>query len=224
MIEEIFKDVPDYEGIYQVSNLGRVKSIKFNKEKILKPSVNNRGYSYVNLCNKEKVKNVRIHQLVAITFLNHELCGYKLVVDHKDNNPLNNNVNNLQLVTARYNSSKDKKGGSSNYTGVSWDKDSNKWASQIKINGKSKNLGRFNSEKEASEYYQAALKSIEEGTEIKVKKPKFSSKYKGVSWNKASNKWMSSIEINGKQKYLGYFSCELAANHAYQKKLAEISK
>jgi len=116
---EIFKDIPGYEGIYQVSDLGRVKSLKFNKEKILKPGVNNHGYYTVVLC-KGKRKTINVHQLVAMAFLNHEPCGYNgLIVDHKDNNPLNNRLSNLQLISQRENTSKDKK-GSSKYTGVSW--------------------------------------------------------------------------------------------------------
>jgi len=50
---EIFKDIPGYEGVYQVSNLGRVKSLKYNKEKLLKPPVNNKGY-YTVFVVKEK--------------------------------------------------------------------------------------------------------------------------------------------------------------------------
>lgn len=214
---EIFKDIPSYEGMYQVSNLGRVKSLKLNGEKILKPVIGRNGYLQVKLCNKEKQKNVKIHQLAAMAFLNHTPCGHKIVVDHKNNDKQDNRLSNLQLISQRENASKDKK-GSSKFTGVYWKKEDNKWSSQIIINGKKKYLGLFNSEVEASEYYQAALKSIEEGTEIKIKKPKTSSKYKGVYWSKNSNKWASSITINGKSKHLGSFNCELAAHHAYQKK------
>ena len=220
---EVFKDIPGYEGMYQVSNLGRVKSFKLNGEKILKQGIGGNGYFLVNLCNEGKRKNVNVHQLVAITFLNHTPDGYKLVVDHIDNNPLNNRLENLQLVTARYNLSKDRS-GSSKYTGVCWHKHDNKWKSQIKINDKMKKIYSFDSEEEASMYYQDALRSIEEGTEVKVKKPEFSSKYKGVCWNKNSNKWLSRITVNGKSKSLGLFNCELTAAAAYQKKLAEISK
>jgi len=222
---EIFKDIPGYEGMYQVSNLGRVKSLKCNREKILKLGVNNRGYLRVGLCNRGKIKTIQIHQLVAIAFLNHTPDGtMKIVVDHKDNDKLNNRLSNLQLISTRENSSKDKKGGTSKYTGVSWVKERNKWKSQITINGKIKRLGYFNSEEEASKYYQDALKSIEEDTEVKINKPKTSSKYKGVTWVKERNKWKSQITINGKIKHIGSFKCELAAHHAYQKKLAEISK
>ena len=221
---EVFKDIPGYEGIYQVSNLGNVKSFKLNKEKILKPGIGGNGYLYVILYNEEKVKNIQIHQLVAMAFLNHTLDGtMKIVVDHKDNNKLNNRLSNLQLVSQRENLSKDRN-GTSKYTGVCWSKQRSKWVSQIRINGKLKHLGYFDSEEEAGKYYQNALKSTENATEVKVKKPKFSSKYIGVTWHKNSNKWLSRITVNGKQKNIGLFSCELAASAAYEKKLAEISK
>jgi hypothetical protein len=222
---EIFKDIHGYEGMYQVSDLGRVKSFKLNKERILKPGISRNGYLHVVLCNEGKQKNVKIHKLVAMAFLNHKPDGTnKIVVDHLNNIRTDNRLENLQLISNRENCSKDRKGFTSKYTGVSWSKASNKWLSIIEINGKIKHLGVFNSEEEAGQYYQDALKSIEEGTEIKVKKPKTSSKYKGVNWNKNNNKWKSQIRINGKKKYLGYFKCELAAAAAYQKKLAEISK
>ena len=232
MEKEIFKDVPNYEGRYQISNLGRVKSlpkewvngfggVNSHNGKILKLSLGSHGYLHVNLCNEGKMKTIQIHQLVAITFLNHERCGHKLVVDHKDNNPLNNRLENLQLLSNRENTSKDR-GGSSKYTGVAWDKNRNKWQSRIIINGKAKYLGSFDLEEEASEYYQDALKSLENNTEIKVKEVAFSSKYKGVCWDKNGNKWKSQIIINGKIKYLGSFNCELPAAAAYQKALLKV--
>jgi len=221
---EIFKDVPGYEGSYQVSDLGRVKSLKFNREKILKPSVNNKGYLCLNLCDKEKVKNVKIHQLVVMAFLNHAPDGtMKIIVDHIDNDKLNNRLSNLQLISVRENTSKDRK-GSSKYTGVCWSKNSNKWMSSIEINGKSKFLGYFDLEEEANKYYQNALKSIEEGTEVKIKKHKYSSKYKGVFWRKQRSKWVSQIRINGKLKHLGSFDSEEEASKYYQDALIKLNK
>ena len=153
---EIFKDIPGYEGIYQVSDLGRVKSLRFNKEKILKPTVGSHGYYTVGLC-KGKRKTISVHQLVAMTFLNHKPDGTtKVVVDHIDNNPLNNRLYNLQLVTNRENTSKNRN-GTSKYTGVCWSKRDNKWRSEIRINGKKKHLGRFNCELAAAAAYQKEL-------------------------------------------------------------------
>ena len=67
-MEEIWKDKKDYEGSYQVSNLSRVKSIKFGKERILKQKIR-RGYYYVGLSKNGKVKNYFVHRLVAEAFL-----------------------------------------------------------------------------------------------------------------------------------------------------------
>ena len=161
-MQEIWKDVPSYEGLYQVSNLGNVKSLKRKgrgEDKLLKTTIN-RYYYTVKLYSRSKTKTFKVHQLVAMAFLNHEPCGYEVVIDHIDNNPLNNNVNNLQLITQRENASKDRKCGTSKHIGVSWHKQNKKWHSRITINNKCVNLGFFSSELEASEVYQNALKSI----------------------------------------------------------------
>jgi hypothetical protein len=154
---EIWKDIEGYNG-YQVSNYGRVRSLKFNKEKLLSLNVANTGYRMVGL-HGEKYKRFTVHSLVAIAFLGHKPNGYKIVVDHIDNNPLNNNVENLQLITNRENISKQKP-KTSQYTGVSWLKSKKRWVAQITINRKTIRIGRFKSELEASEAYQNKLKSI----------------------------------------------------------------
>ena len=160
---EIYKDIEGYEGLYQISNLGRVKRLerfslnnKKLKEKYLKNTLDNRYYR-VGLSKESKSKIFNVHQLVAVAFLNHVIDGHNIVVDHIDNNPLNNSFENLQLVTSRYNSSKDKKGYSSRYTGVSWAKNSKKWRVRLMINGKNKHIGLFTNEHEAHLAYQNAL-------------------------------------------------------------------
>jgi hypothetical protein len=168
-MEEIWKDVIDYEGHYKVSNLGRVKSLPreikkngfyISKEKILKTNANNGGYLYVNLFKDKTGKSFYIHRLVAIFFLNHKPDGtQKIVVDHIDSNKLNNKVENLQLISQRENISKTKR-GSSKYTGVSWSKLDKKWRSSILINKKRIHLGLFNTEEEAHNAYQNKLKQI----------------------------------------------------------------
>lgn len=110
MNKEIWKDVPGYEGLYQVSNLGRVKSvdrtiIKKNgisqhfKSKIISVWISD--YIYVWLSKNGKGKTYAIHNLVAKAFLpnaKNELC-----VNHKDENKHNNNVNNLEWCNYIYN-------------------------------------------------------------------------------------------------------------------------
>ena len=167
---EVWKDVVGYKSLYQVSNFGNVKSLeryvkgkienRLQKENILsKRLVGDIGNQYyaVTLCNNKDRKQVKVSVLVAMAFLNHIPNGYVgFTVDHIDNNPLNNNVNNLQVITKRENSSKDRK-GISKYTGVTFNKKSNKWRSQIWIDGKNKTLGIFDDELEAHRAYQKEL-------------------------------------------------------------------
>jgi len=163
---EVWKDIPEFEGIYQVSNLGNVKSLNYRKKGIIKmlcKSLNTNGRYRVNLCkNGRCFPNSKIHQLVAIAFLNHKPCGHKIVVDHIDNNKENDKLYNLQLISNRENTVKDIKIGTSKYTGVSWNKRQGKWRGAISVNGKIKHLGYFTDEKKAAETYKNELKKINE--------------------------------------------------------------
>ncbi len=108
---EIWKDIKGYEGYYQISDSGRVKSLKRKakhssgngyrtvNEIILKSIIDASGYVKVNLNKDGKIKTFTVHQLVAITFLNHMPCGHNLVVDHVDNDKLNNNVQNFVFLS-----------------------------------------------------------------------------------------------------------------------------
>jgi hypothetical protein len=168
-MEEIWKDIPNYEGLYQVSNFGRVKSLPrkvynskgfyITKERILKAGLS-RKYFCVVLSNTINFKTFKVHQLVAISFLNHTIDRkQKLVIDHINNIQTDNRVENLQIITQRKNCSKDAK-GSSKYTGVSWCKFKKKWVTRFKINGKYLHLGYFTNELDASNAYQNKLKEI----------------------------------------------------------------
>jgi hypothetical protein len=232
---EIWKDIPEYEGTYQVSDIGNVKSLgrevlrngntMIIKEKILKPSPNNQGYLLVGLCSNSLKKNMKVHVLVAMAFLNHKPDGtHKIVVDHINNNKLDNRLVNLQLINHRENTSKDRKNGTSKYTGVCWQKLNNKWQAEITINGKKKYLGLFTDEYEAHLLYQKALKMYHEGDLSFMRPKEFSSKYKGVFWHKSLNKWVAQINVDGKRKYLGSFTDEYEAHLAYQKALNEHKK
>ena len=100
-MEEIWKDVKGYEGLYQVSNLGNVKSIR--KNIIKKPSRLPKGYLQMRLSKNGKNKYISIHRLVAQAFIpniNNYPC-----VNHKDCNPQNNKVNNLEWCTYKENNS-----------------------------------------------------------------------------------------------------------------------
>jgi len=159
MIEE-FRDVDGYDGVYQVSNLGRVKSLKFGKERILKDSIRGDGYIRFFLCKDNKRNSRSAHQLVAVAFLGHKPCGFELVVNHINFDKTDNRVENLEIVTNRENSNRKHLKSSSIYTGVCWYKRDKKWSSQIRINGKLKYLGHFTDEIEASNAYQTALKQL----------------------------------------------------------------
>ena len=161
-MEEIWRDIPEYTGIYQASNLGRIKSIINNKEHIKKFSTDSSGYFIIRAFKNKKGVTKRVHKLIAMAFLNHNPDGYNEVVDHINNNKKDNRSTNLQLVSQRYNSSKDKINKSSKFTGVTYRYKRFKWESSIKINGKSHFLGMFNSEEEAHLAYQNKLKTIEQ--------------------------------------------------------------
>lgn len=102
-MKEIFKDIAGYEGLYQVSNLGRVKSLGNNeerKDKILKPGINH-GYCIVELSKNNNKRKFSIHRLVAESFLDNP---NKLPqVNHIDQNKQNNRVDNLEYCTSKYN-------------------------------------------------------------------------------------------------------------------------
>lgn len=98
--EEIWKYVDGYTE-YQVSNTGKVKSLKFGKERILKVRNSSNGYLYVSLCGNGVVSQQRVHRLVANAFLPNPLNLPQ--VNHKDENTKNNCVFNLEWCTSEYN-------------------------------------------------------------------------------------------------------------------------
>ena len=109
---EIWKDIKGYESLYQISNTGKIKSLQryvcskngskqLIKEKIRKTSITTAGYEYVVLANKGKNKTLLVHRLVAETFLPNPF-NLKCV-NHKDENKHNNNINNLEWCTRKYN-------------------------------------------------------------------------------------------------------------------------
>lgn len=105
---EIWEDVSGYEGLYQVSNLGRIKRILFinnkiikTEEKILKCQVSKKRRVYVSLYKNNKRKNCMVHRLVAQAFIPNS--DNLPQVNHIDGNSKNNNANNLEWCTAKYN-------------------------------------------------------------------------------------------------------------------------
>lgn len=127
-----------------------------------KLKLNTQGYKRLKIQIKGKERKlVFLHQLVASAFLNYEFENYpKIVVDHLDNNPLNNNLNNLQVVTQRENITKSKKINRLLPSGVRLHKKSNKYQARIYINKKQISLGYYNDIESASQAYQTKLKSL----------------------------------------------------------------
>ena len=166
---EEFKDIAGYEGMYQVSNLGRVKSLARKdsagrniQEKIRKTQLNSNGYPQCCLSKNGSTKTRVIHKLVAIAFLGHIPQGRSIHINHIDFDRTNNNVKNLEITTPRENGNKKHLKSSSKYTGVCLHKATNKWSAQIYLNGKIKYLGLFKCEIAASVAYQKALNTFNE--------------------------------------------------------------
>jgi len=153
---ETFKDIPSWEGIYQVSNTGRVKSLprKWSPRKtFLSPSTSHDGYLKVVLQGSGRKWGVEINRLMALTFLDADYVSKGLVCDHIDRNRANNNLSNLRIVPFRKNSQNTCT--SKKLIGAYKRPKSNRWRSQIYLNGKIKHIGDFDTEVEASDAYFA---------------------------------------------------------------------
>lgn len=223
---EVWKDIPDLIGRYQVSDLGRIKSLSrvkkngqgswLTKTFILKTQLSKRGYICFTTIVNGKYKTFSVHQLMSICFLNHKPDGtFKIVVDHKNGCRIDNRLNNLQLITNRENVSKGiRPNKKSKYVGVA-SIPNGSFTSRLIHLGEIINLGTFKTEEEASEYYQNALKAIENGKEIVSAKKIKSSKYLGVTFVSRKQKWASEYYYSEtrKSKRIGYFITE---NEAYE--------
>jgi hypothetical protein len=99
-MKEIWRDIPNYEGYYQASTYGNVRNIKTGI--ILKPYINKKnGYAYINLSKNGLSKTIRMHRIIALTFVKNKLN--KPCINHKDGNKENNCVSNLEWCTQKEN-------------------------------------------------------------------------------------------------------------------------
>lgn len=168
-MQEYWKDICGYEGIYEISNYGNIISlereedcfrrgklhrrIRFQKD--CRPALS-KGYYTVSLSKNGIKKTHQIHSLVAENFIGKRPEG--MVIDHIDNNPLNNYYKNLEYVTVRENCQRGKncylkKDKSSSFKGVSWHEGAERWRSHIFFNKKTIHLGSFMTEDEAFDAY-----------------------------------------------------------------------
>lgn len=167
MQEETWKDIPYFDGSYQVSSLGRIKSTRryvlnngfksLIRERILKQQKNRKNYNVVSLSFNRKKSTMIVHRLVAICFI--ENPSNKSQVNHIDFDKDNNKIYNLEWNTNRENAHhfRSQKKSTSKYVGVHYSKKNKKWTAQISIIGKTYSLGVSNDEDEAHKLYKRAL-------------------------------------------------------------------
>ena len=175
-MEEVWKPIKGYGGMYEISNAGRVKGLERKRwngkcwvikpERILKPGYTN-GYPKVILSVNGNHKNAKIHLLVWDAFGDKPRNGHKLQVDHKDNNRRNPKIDNLQLLDNRHNQIKDirKRKKNSEHIGVSsylsQDKKRTYYVARIYVNGKSRVIGHSRNEIDLVNVYKQAKGELE---------------------------------------------------------------
>lgn len=163
-IIETWRPVKNYEGFYEVSSLGRVKSLaridaigRKKKEMILKNTLNSLGYCTVGLCEEGSIRTSKVHKLMQFAFGLGEGD-----IDHINRIRNDNRLDNLRICTRSQNAanSKSRKGATSRFKGVFWYKPLKKWQVQIRKDGRSYYLGRLTDEKEAARVYDESAKEM----------------------------------------------------------------
>lgn len=174
-IVEEFRDIPDYEGLYQASTFGRIKSLSKNGkiDRILKASADTKGYLRVCIRKEGKQAASVVHIIVAKTFIPNP--ENKPQVNHKKGIKTDNRVSELEWMTNRENCEhyRIKQKTSSIYVGVRFHKVAKKWDARIQYNKTDIYLGLYETEYEAHLAYQQALKEINDGTFVPPQKRKY---------------------------------------------------
>jgi isocitrate/isopropylmalate dehydrogenase len=164
---EIWKDIPDWEGFYQVSNYGRVRSVTrfaphrktgFAKRKgvLLKITIDKLGYCKACVTKNNNSKQISVHRAMMSAFIGVS----DLHIDHLNGIKSDNRLENLEYVTNRENTSRYYQSkGKELPTGVT--KRRNNYMAKIVVGGKTWQLGTYRLIQEASDIYQAALADTE---------------------------------------------------------------
>lgn len=234
MKEEIFVAIKDYEGSYEISNYGRVRSLTkswiangnlvIRKGRILMLSIDKFGYYKINLWNKCKCKRFLVSRLVALHFIANPKSLPQ--VNHKDGKKLNNYEENLEWVNGSENIQHAFDNGLINVS-----KGEDHCHAKLTVRDISKIYDRlemgYNYRQIAAELgiCKGSVQKIVEGMSWKhvgidfskfLRKPA-SSKYKCVYYSNSSRnkQWAVRTRIGGKDKFLGYFNSEIEAYNAY---------
>lgn len=154
----IWKDIKGYEGQYQVSNTGLVKSLQQKSERILKTGLD-KGYERLTLTSNGVQSRKAVHRLVAMAFVENERPTEFNTINHIDGDTTNNNADNLEWCNVRGNTNHARLSkGSSKYPGVCITK-AGTWLSRCVKDGKRYTLGSYKVEEDA---YNAYLRFCEE--------------------------------------------------------------
>lgn len=172
---EIWKEI--LELPYDISNLGNVRRnssapYKHRNKTCVQPYTNNKGYSCIHMYKNSKMHKFQIHRLIAISFITNP--NNLPEVNHIDGNILNNSISNLEWCTHQYNmqhawdtglhtnrcvnASGKRKGSTSNYKGISWSNERQRWCAYVTFNKKRHGIGRFKDEVEAATAYDDFIK------------------------------------------------------------------
>jgi hypothetical protein len=217
---EIWKPIPGYEGLYEVSSIGRIKAlpkrikgnnggVRFQPEMIMKLNPTKHGYLHITLCNQRNEKTWKVHRLVALVFVDNP--HNKPIVNHIDNDKTNNAAWNLEWVTYKENTQHYYKTFNDNkYTyeqvkevyelvasGLSQKQITEKTGIQKPMLDAMRYYGSYS-------YYGFNFKKL-----LRLKK----AKYPGVRQQK-SGKWLARVQMNKKRTELGRFKTEEEAIRA----------
>jgi len=204
-MQEIWKDVPSFDGDYKVSNQGRIMSFVQNSPRMMKLSPDKDGY----LCLAMRSKKFKAHRVVLWAFVGQS----EMQVDHINGDKKDNRLCNLEYVSPRENIRRMK--GRGRILGAVKGKIKGQFRASVRFNGQSYDLGHFKTKEEANEAFLSAT----EDSCIRKQKERMDNKtsqYVGVTWVESQRKWCAKRTFKGRCYNLGSFDCELDAYNTYR--------